>query len=111
MPLDTLRIKILDSKLQNLKHGIMVIGDTGVGKSTFILTVLGYPLTKKQVGHNTMFVSTKKLLPEHEPLRPTLNITSVTKDILPYKRKFNTKDIYILDTPGFCDTKGQEKDL
>ncbi len=77
MPLNTLKIKIMDSKLQELKHALMIVGDTGVGKTTLIISLLGYALTKKP--NTVTLVPVKKLNLEHASLKASSSASSITK--------------------------------
>ena len=94
----------------------MILGNTGSGKSTNILKMLGNNFKKIDVEGATFYVPDDKLKPEHRSFHTSFYGVSCTSFInaarIPenMKEKMSTKakknDIYVCDPPGFRDTRG-----
>ncbi len=87
------------------KEIILIIGDTGVGKSTFINYLLKYPLKlipNEQTGDEELRL--EKLIPGTAEIG---EINAGSKTIFPqtHERKEATRFVYC-DTGGFIDTRG-----
>lgn len=83
---------------------IIVVGETGVGKSTFLHSILNY-LEGIQIEEKDRFYLFK---PEEKKEGHSITDCCTTYNIKPNKLfKFPLR---IIDTPGFGDTRGEERD-
>lgn len=90
----------------------MVIGDTGVGKTAFILRALGYELQETaENGKKTLQPKGGKIAEKHKELISSARLTSTTFMISAFDIEFNKIKLCILDSPGFSDTSGAQKDV
>jgi predicted GTPase len=112
-PLNTFRLKkAKENTLPKIKHGLSIIGDTGVGKSTFILALLGYEFQEKIRHSGYKILKIKgQVKPEHKKLTDADILSSVTHDLSAYHFSYNDLEILLIDTPGFNDTNGEEMDI
>ena len=85
---------------------VMVVGETGSGKSTLINGMLNYVLGVKFEDPYRFMVINEKELPQ--TVSQTQNITSYTF-YYPYSAEL-PYDLTIIDTPGFGDTRGLQRD-
>jgi regulator of replication initiation timing len=98
------------------KDIIPVLGRSGVGKSTFLYFLHGLKFNRRIVEGSNCF---------HDPIEKdgilaTLKAAgivssslddSATSDIIPIEIKVDGQTFYVLDTPGFGDTRGNVIDL
>ena len=112
-PFNTFNLKkAKDNTLPTIKHGLSIIGDTGVGKSTFILALLGYKFHEKNThsGYKILKIN-GQIKPEHKKLADADILSSVTQDLSAYHFSYNDLAISLIDTPGYNDTNGEERDI
>ena len=109
-------LKKLNLRTFEGKDIIPVLGRSGVGKSTFLYFLHGLKFDKKILESSNCF---------HDPIEKdgilaTLKAAgivsssldeSATSDIIPIEIEVDEKTFYVLDTPGFGDTRGNVIDL
>ena len=89
-------------------YNILLIGQTGSGKTSF-LDLLGFMHAIEQDGGWEAALEKRKML--HSPtLENSEEMESGTNASSYYKIKFGEVQLGIVDTPGFGDTRGLEKD-
>lgn len=116
MPIDIYKIgKASMAKLPKLKKALMVIGQTGQGKSTSILKLLGYEFVWRQKPNGgskyLALAQPKALKPEHKSLQTSDSSSSVTQNLTAYDFSFKNVHVALIDSPGFNDTNGEERDI
>ena len=84
----------------------MVIGGTGVGKTTLIDTIVNYVLG---VQRNDDF--RYRIIDDSAKNKTGSVTTEVTEYYIEGTKLTNNRPIIIYDTPGFGDTKGHEYDV
>ena len=112
---DSLLDQILSEELQLCSclpgSNVFVLGNTGVGKTTFLQWLLGCEF---------VFVLDELGVPLLQPkdarqLNPNYRIgsttVSCTTDITPVKLEYDQREFHLIDTPGFIDTEGKTTDL
>ena len=97
----------------NKVYRMLILGETGSGKSTLINTMTNYlrdgSLKNLKVAIPTMYLKTTEEFKNSE-FDVKNNGKSQTKEPIEYKFNIDDEQICILDTPGLCDTEGLEKD-
>ncbi|EGG23639.1 AAA ATPase domain-containing protein [Cavenderia fasciculata] len=96
-------------------HRILVIGETGSGKSTFINTVGNY-FTNGKCSNPNVFIPTTNLQQnqmmniKHTENLDSCSTESQTTRCSTYTFEKGNSYYYFIDSPGFNDTAGKEKD-
>ncbi len=100
---DTLRDirKLSDASIVD-KNIVLLIGDTGAGKSTTLNFLAGQEMQIRQNDNEDMVVEAKNLLPGFEIGH---RLSSTTKRINTFVREKD--ELTLCDTPGFKDTTGE----
>ncbi len=113
-------IGILQENLNNFpkiqpQRPVFVIGNTGAGKSTLVAYLMNMPLKKSKPrgAYELIFDHTHEIFPKDpEELKkfPTISagMDSETKSPGFFHRD---KDFFLVDFPGFGDTRGKEADI
>jgi predicted GTPase len=105
---------VAKKKIEN-RDVILIIGNTGSGKSTNVLRFLGYNLQPGKVGNLKTLLPTKELQKEHKTFYTSPETKSCTRYInaVPVPAEMymkNTperkKTFVICDSPGFGDSAG-----
>lgn len=95
----------------------MVLGNTGSGKTTTVLKLLGNDFEAAEERGDTIYVP-KVLNPEHASFCTSSEAKSCTRHInaalIPkamMEKVLKREEVLICDTPGFGDTNGIEVDI
>ena len=97
------------------ESAVVFIGGTGAGKSTAILSLLGYEMAVK-LWNNMTWLTTRDAVTDKEAqkLVSSPSTKSVTRDVTYVKYRgdcFSLTSTFFVDTPGFEDTEGPEVDI
>ena len=77
-----------------------------------IQRLLGYELKwVKKTQQLKILAPTTPLKNEHKSLLASDSSSSVTQNLTPYEFSFRNEHIAIIDSPGFNDTNGEERDI
>ena len=87
---------------------IMFVGETGAGKTTQINAFLSYLFDCDLSDQKRILVVDDRKCEDEEALSTTKYITIYR--IRPFSDLFEGKTFYIIDTPGYGDTSGPERD-
>ena len=91
---------------------MLVVGNTGVGKTTFILSLLGYKHIKEKDSYqNINLTIERELQEEHKRLQAGSSSVSITTHLTSIPFICKNKYITLIDTPGFEDTRGPLTDI
>jgi predicted GTPase len=102
------------------KDVLLMIGNTGSGKSTNILKFLGYNLKPGKFGKLTTLIPTTELesnhitfytSPEAKSCTRYINAVPVPEKMYPNGTPVYKRTLVICDTPGFGDSAGVEVDI